>query len=458
MDRELTVTISELDAKGRGIATTEHGFVRIPFAMPGDTVRVVVHGKRKGVWNAVVADRIGNAAERVAPRCPYVGTCGGCPWQMIDYPAQLRYKREAVRRALVGLSIPEIPEVIASPELFYYRNRMDYVIGSKGELGLKASEQWWNVLDLSTCFLLSPDAVELMSRFRAWMCDHHIPPWNNQTHSGFARYLVIREGKRTNERMVMIVTAPGELPGREDLIARFQPLATSILWGINPRITDLSIADDVHVLHGSGVLHEELHVQHGSGPMTIGSFAGDRIRPPLRFAIPPNAFFQTNTRMAERLVETVCEISEPSPTDLIVDLYCGVGVFGIALASRVGRVIGVESDPSAIPVAARNAMANDATNAKFVLAKSESWSFPIDPIDTLIVDPPRAGLHPRVIQKILALQPHRIVYVSCSPTALARDLTTLLAAYSCDVVRCLDLFPHTPHVETVVRLQKNPSP
>lgn len=444
MDRELTVTISELDAKGRGIATTEHGLIRIPFVMPGDTVRVVVHGKRKGVWNAVVAERISNAAERIVPRCPYVGTCGGCPWQMIDYPAQLRYKREAVRRALAGLSIPEILDVLASPELFYYRNRMDYVIGAKGELGLKASEQWWNVLELSTCFLLSPEAVELMSRFRVWMREHHVSPWNNQTHSGFARYLVIREGKRTNKRLVMIVTAPGELPGREDLIARFQPLATSILWGINPRITDLSIADDVHVLQGSGALHEELHVQHRSGS-------------PLRFEIPPNAFFQTNTRMAERLVETVCEISEPSPTDLVVDLYCGVGVFGIALASRVSRVIGVESDPSAIPVAARNAIANDAANAKFVLAKSESWSFPIDPIDTLIVDPPRAGLHPRVIQKILALQPHRIVYVSCSPSALARDLKVLLAAYSCDVVRCLDLFPHTPHVETVVRLQKKPS-
>ncbi|MDO8598571.1 MAG: 23S rRNA (uracil(1939)-C(5))-methyltransferase RlmD, partial [bacterium] len=268
--------------------------------------------------------------------------------------------------------------------------------------------------------------------FRAWMREYHVTPWNNQMHKGLDRYLVIREGKRTNERMAMVITAPGELPGREDLITRLRPLATSILWGINPRITDLSIADTVHVLHGS----EELHERLGS----------------LTFSIPTNAFFQTNTAMAERLIETVRELATPEPTDLLVDLYCGVGVFGIALARDVTRVIGVESEPSAIPVAQRNAAANNVTNAQFVLAKSEMWQFPIDPIDILIVDPPRAGLHPRVIQKILSLQPRRIVYVSCSPTALARDLKPILARYTCDAIRCLDLFPHTPHVETVVRL------
>lgn len=428
----IEVTISTLDAKGRGVAETPHGTVVVPFAIPGDIVRIEPRGKRRGIWRGVTIERTTDGAGRVEPRCPYVGRCGGCPWQMIDYTQQLRYKRDAVRRALTKLTIPEIPDVVPSPELFYYRNRMDYVVGANGELGLKASEQWWNVLDLSTCFLLSPEAVECMSQFRGWMREHHVAPWNNQTHSGFARYLVIREGKNTKERMVMIVTAPGELPGRDDLVTRLQPLATSILWGINPRITDLSIADDLHVLHGSAVLHERL---------------GD-----LTFEIPPNAFFQTNTTMAERLVETVRAFAALTGTELVVDLYCGVGVFGIALASLAQQVIGVESDPSAIPVAQRNAMTNGVTNAKFVLAKSESWPFPIDPIDTLIVDPPRAGLHPRVIKKILSMEPRRIIYVSCSPTALTRDLAALLPKYSCDAIRCLDLFPHTPHVETIVRL------
>lgn len=445
------ITISVLDAKGRGIGETPRGRIVVPFAIPGDTVRVALHGKRKGVWRSQVIERVGASPNRVEPRCPYVGTCGGCPWQMIDYAQQLRYKREAARHALDGLHVPEIPEVLPCSEIFYYRNRMDYVIGAKGELGLKASEQWWNVLDLSTCFLLSPDAVEVMSRFRAWMTEHRIVPWDNQTHRGFARYLVIREGKRTNERMVMVVTAPGELPGREDLVTKLQPLATSILWGINPRITDLSIADEVRVLHGSENLHEELWISERRGDSTRSPAGGD-VTPPLRFDIPPNAFFQTNTVMAERLVETVREFAALTGTELVVDLYCGVGVFGIALASSAQRIIGVESDPSAIPIAQRNAIANDVTNAQFQLALAEKWPFPIDPIDVLVIDPPRAGLHPRVVQRILSLQPHRIIYVSCNPTALARDLKELLTHYTCDAIRCLDLFPHTPHVETVVRL------
>jgi 23S rRNA (uracil-5-)-methyltransferase RumA len=442
MDRELTVTITGLDAKGHGIATTERGTILVPFTVPGDTVRVILQGKRKGVWHTTVLERTNDAPARVAPRCPYVGQCGGCPWQMIDYPSQLRYKQAAVSQALTDLALPEIPDVVACPDPFYFRNRMDYAVGSKGELGLKATGQWWNVLDLSTCFLLSPEAVTIMAQFREWMRAHQVIPWNNRTHQGFARYLVIREGKRTGERMVHVVTGPGELPGRDDLIARFRNCATSILWGINPRITDLSIADTIHVLHGSDVLHERLDINV------------DGSRRSLTFEIPPNAFFQTNTAMAERLVETVREFATVSPTDLAVDLYCGVGVFGIALAPDVGRVIGVESEPSAISVAQRNAAANGVTNAQFVLAKSEAWSFPIDPIDILVIDPPRSGLHPRVIQKILALLPKRIVYVSCNPAALARDLPQLLPRYTCTAIRCLDLFPHSPHVETVVRLTR----
>lgn len=425
-------TIARFDAKGRGVLVTDDGDVLVPFAIPGDTVRVELRGKRRGVWRGVLADISTPSSDRITPRCPYVGRCGGCPWQMIDYPAQLRAKRAFVYHALQGLAVPEVPEVEPSPDTFYFRNRMDYVVGPNGELGLKAPEQWWNVLDLSTCFLLSPEAVEIMSRFRTWMREHDVIPWNNRTHSGFARYLVIREGKRTGERMAMVVTASGELPGREDLIARLQSLTTSILWGINSRITDLSIADQIHVLHGSEVLRERLSI--------------------LQFEIPPNVFFQTNTLVAEQLVTTVRELATRSPTDLLVDLYCGVGVFSIALAHDAARVIGVESDPEAIAAAQRNAITNGVTNVQFTLALAESWSFPIDPIDVLILDPPRSGLHPRVIQKILALQPERVIYVSCNPTALGRDLQPLLTKYTCDAVRCLDLFPHSPHVETVVRL------
>ncbi|MBI2483044.1 23S rRNA (uracil(1939)-C(5))-methyltransferase RlmD [Candidatus Uhrbacteria bacterium] len=433
-DRIFTVTITHVDAKGRGIATTPKGPVAIPFVIPGDTVRIALRGRRQGVWRGKLLERTADGPHRITPRCPFVGQCGGCPWQMVDYAAQLRSKRAMVADAVHSLPIPEIPEVLPAPEIFYYRNRMDYVVGADGALGLKGPEQWWNVLDLTSCFLLSPEAVALMSRFRAWMRTHQVVPWNHRTHQGFARYLVIREGKRTGERLAMVVTAPGALPGRDDLIESFREHTTSLLWGVNPRITDLSIAEKIETLHGNDVLRERI---------------GDQV-----FTIPPNAFFQTNSAMAEQLVATVRSFAALRGTEYLVDCYCGVGMFGIALARDAARVLGVESEPSAIPVAQENAVANGVTNATFQLGTVERWPFPLDPIDCCIIDPPRSGLHPRVIDKLLALTPARIIYVSCNPHALARDLKPLLTKYSCDAIQCLDLFPHTPHVETVVRLNR----
>ncbi|MBI4433835.1 23S rRNA (uracil(1939)-C(5))-methyltransferase RlmD [Candidatus Uhrbacteria bacterium] len=434
MDRELTVTITHFDAKGRGRAITPRGAVAVPFAIPGDTVRVALRGKRGGIWRGRMLAPVTMSDDRVPPRCPFVGTCGGCPWQMVDYPAQLHAKRALVADALRALRMPEIPLPAPSPELFYYRNRMDYVVGAGGELGLKGREQWWNVLDLSTCFLLSSESVELMARFRSWMQAYAVVPWNHRTHQGFARYLVLREGKRTGERLAMVVTAPGELPGRDALIAAFREHTTSLLWGVNPRITDLSIAERIQVLHGSNVLHERI-----SG---------------CTFTIPPNAFFQTNTPMTERLVEAVRDLAELRGTEVLMDLYCGVGMFGIMLAPEAKRVISVEADASAIPVAEQNAAANGIKNIEFHLALAEQWSFPTESINCCIVDPPRSGLHPRVIAKLFAMAPERIIYVSCNPQALARDCEPLLKNYTCDAIQCLDLFPHTPHVETVVRLRR----
>lgn len=429
---DVECTITAIDAKGRGVARTGHGLIVVPRTIPGDVVRVRITKKRKGIIEAMSLELITPSANRVTPRCPYADRCGGCPWQMVDYAAQLRMKRQIVADALAGIAIPDIPEPIPSPEIFYFRNRMDYAIGANGEIGLKSSGQWWNVLNLETCFLLSPESVELMKRVRVWLHEHRIVPWDNRFHKGFARYVVIREGKRTNERMLFLITAPGELLAMDDLVARCKDLTTSIIWGVNPTITDISVARNVRTLIGNDVIHERI---------------GDQI-----FSIPPNAFFQTNTAMAEQLVATVREFAALTGTELLVDLYCGVGMFGIALAPEAHKIIGVESEPSAIPTAQQNAIANNVTNIQFQLALAEKWSFPIDPIDVLIVDPPRSGLHPRVVKKIIMLQPARIIYVSCNPAALARDLKLLLPRYSASAIRCLDLFPHTPHVETVVRL------
>ncbi|MFH1430050.1 MAG: 23S rRNA (uracil(1939)-C(5))-methyltransferase RlmD [Candidatus Uhrbacteria bacterium] len=426
-------SITSCNRKGYGIGNCDGHEVAIPFTFPGDVVEFERRGRRSGIWRGSTSTILTPSPHRVKAHCPYAGKCGGCPWQMFDYVAQLEQKRLLVTRMLDGIDVPAIPAIRPAVETIYHRNRMDYFIGENAELGLRALGTWWQAVDLTECSMISPTSNKLMSAFREWMNLSGAKPWNPRTHAGLLRYLVIREGKRTNERMVILITSPEELPSRAELIALLKPFTTSILLGVNDSITDTSLAQSYTTLYGTDMLREKLCN--------------------LTFSIPPNAFFQTNTPMAEQLIEIVRSLV-PDRSNLIVDLYCGVGVFGITLAHRAERVIGVEVEQSAVEIAQANARSNNVLNAEFVLAKSEAWPFPAERIDCLIVDPPRSGLHPRVVERIMMLRPEHIIYVSCGPHALARDLESLLQLYCADYIACLDLFPHTPHVETVVRLKR----
>jgi 23S rRNA (uracil-5-)-methyltransferase RumA len=350
--------------------------------------------------------------------------------QFVDYPAQLEGKRELVNRALRDITL-HIEAVEPSPEIFYFRNRMDYVVGPGGILGLKEPGRWDRILDLNVCFLLSEDAVEIMKRFREFMRDTKLPAWDNRSHQGFFRYLVIREGKFTGERMITVVTAEGTLPA-EDLVARFSPLATTIYWGVNPKITDLSISERLTLLHGKPHLEEKL-----------GDF---------RFKIHPNVFFQTNSAGAAKLIDIVREFAAAGRTETLFDLYCGVGTFAISLSGLAKEVHGVELDAVAIALAEENAAANGVGNVSFRAEPAEKSELLAQTFDLVIVDPPRSGLHPKVLETLLQSLPARIIYVSCNPTALARDLIALQRSYAVQGIRAIDLFPHTPHVETIAHL------
>lgn len=424
--------MESVDEKGRGILHADGKEILVRFTAPGDTVGATIARRESGKLLARLDDVVSPSPHRITPRCPYVGRCGGCPLQFIDYPAQLTHKRDSVNRALSGVAGP-IDAVLPSPEIFYFRNRMDYVVGPEGELGLKEPGRWDRVLDLDECFLLSEEAVEVMKRFRVFMRDHKLAPWDNRRHTGFVRYLVIREGKYTGERMVIAVTAEGTFPG-EDLVRRLSPLATTVYWGVNPKITDISISEQLTLLHGKPHLEEKL-----------GDF---------RFKIHPNVFFQTNSGGAAKLVEIVREYAAAGPTETIFDLYCGVGTFAISLAGLAKEVHGVELDAEAIALAKENAAMNWITNASFRAEPAEKSALLTRTFDLVIVDPPRSGLHPKVRETLLQTLPARIIYVSCNPAALARDIIVLKRSYQVQNIRAVDLFPHTPHVETVVHLVK----
>jgi 23S rRNA (uracil-5-)-methyltransferase RumA len=429
------VKITDVDKKGRGCGLVGERKACANFTVPGEEVEARLVARKQGVLRMEVENVLVPSPHRVAPRCPYVGKCGGCAWQQFDYGYQLELKRGLVNKALeAGGLTDRIDAVVPSPDLFYYRNRMDYCVGWKGELGLKEPGRWNTYVDLEECHLLSPGAVEVMRVFRSWMRENAVVPWDVKKHTGYARYLVIREGKRTGKRMVTIVTAEGELPRKDALVSALASHATTVYHGVNPTITDLSIVSRLELLHGEQFLEE-----------TVDG---------MTFAIHPNAFFQTNTAMAERLVGTVREfLGDRKPRNLL-DLYCGVGLFGICLAGDAERVVGVEIDEQAIEMARANAARNGIANAEYFASKAESLIWEKEKPDVVIVDPPRSGLHPKVVATLLANAPERIAYVSCNYESFVRDFLSLAAKYRITRLASLDLFPHSAHVELVVMLEK----
>ncbi|TAK05590.1 23S rRNA (uracil(1939)-C(5))-methyltransferase RlmD [Patescibacteria group bacterium] len=437
-------TISSVSPEGPGVFEKDGRTFAVRFAVPGDQVDGTFRRRDKKTL-FLDAQVTSPSSDRVTPRCPFAGRCGGCAWQQMDYPAQLEWKRRLVHQALGDHIGSPLPPVEPSPDIFYYRNRMDYVFGTDGTLGLKEPEKWWSVLDLTDCHLLSPETPRILAEVRVWAKRHGLTFWNGRSGTGLLRYLMIREGKHTGERLLNLVTSAEPLPddAAHDLVARLSPLATSIVHGVQPKITDLSLAETFRVLHGSLELHEKL-TDHA-------------------FAIHPNSFFQTNTKGAEQIVHTLRGIFGADRTEqALLDLYCGVGALGINLADRFKTVRGIEVDADAIALAQKNAAANDIGNATFEAAKVEdvvtrpgaALAEQMSTSDAVILDPPRAGLHPRVVKTLVASGPADAVYVSCNYRMLARELPEILTAYRIASIRLVDLFPHTPHVETVVHLQR----
>jgi 23S rRNA (uracil1939-C5)-methyltransferase len=460
---KLTGVVERVDEKGRGVLKVprsgipQSGTVSKEalayFVIPGETIEATVRARKEGTLRLRVDAISSPSADRVVPRCPYAGRCGGCPWQMIDYPRQCNLKMELVNRAFDesgALSLESRGKLqdsrlrsqdsnfVPADKIFYHRNRMDYVFGAGGELGLKEPERWAGVLDLSTCYMMSIEAVKIMGIVRDHVKKHAIKPWDNRAHTGFARYLVLREGKNTGERLVMFTTSAEHdmIPGEAELADALRPFATTFLHGINPEITDLSIPKKTRTIFGNPYLTER---------------AGE-----LTYTIPPAGFFQTNTEMAEVLRDTVVEFAAPCAGETVMDLYCGVGFLSLGLARDAAQVIGVELDESAIEAARVNAELNHISNVTFSAGAAEALlptTLLRDKPSIIVVDPPRAGLHPKALAALMEYGAKRLIYVSCNPRSLARDLTELLKIYTPVQSRCIDLFPHTPHIETIVALE-----
>ncbi len=447
--------VTHYDAKGRGSLTIQNNdhsesTVTIPFSAVGDELTATFIRRDRGTKLAKVAEIHTPSPDRVTAPCPHAGTCGGCLWQHLRYTAQLTLKQQRINQAFETAEHAErITEVLpcppASPDdemRAYYRNRMDYAIGWNGEIGLKEHEAWNRYVDIKTCFLLNAETGDILERVRVWMKAHDLLPWDAKFYTGDIRYVIIREGKRTNERLVIIVVHDAKRitdEHRKTLLETLSPLTTSLLIGEQPKQTDLSYAETFETLKGSPWLEEIVN--------------------DVRYRIHPNSFFQTNTVMAEQLQNVVLKLVganlKPAPTQ-ILDLYCGLGFFGLALAKQRPEIsiAGFEIDAEAIELAKHNAATNGvAERCQFTSGPAEDLSWKDLPADLIILDPPRAGLHPKVIKTLLEKKAPTLIYVSCNYHRLVEELKQFKTLYTITELKALDLFPHTPHVEVVVRME-----
>ncbi len=441
---EVDVKVDRLSYGGRGVARSDGYVIFVADAAPGELVRARLTKVKRTFAEAEVVRVDAPGPDRVVPRCPHFGPCGGCLWQHIDYSAQARAKQAIVEESLAhlgGLRDLPIAPIMAAEDPWYYRNKMEFSFHPPDGLGLHQRGRWDAIVNLEACFLQSPLAVALVREIRAFVRARHLSCYDRKTHEGFLRHLVIREGKSTGEVLVGIITAPGEFPeGRaltEELV-KAHPEITGVVWATNAARGDFVQVSGVQVLYGRPYIFEQLRG--------------------LTFKIGLLTFFQTNTTQAERMIDVVREFAGLRGQEEVVDLFCGIGTFALALATRARRVTGIELDPVSVDTARENATLNRLDNVEFhtspaarLLTLLAGRGSP----DVVVLDPPRAGAGVHVTRPLGRLAPPRIVYVSCNPTTLAPDLREFIAhGYAVTAVQPMDLFPHTYHVECVVRLDR----
>jgi 23S rRNA (uracil1939-C5)-methyltransferase len=447
---EVTLAIDRMAYGGRGVGRVDGYLVFVPDTAPGDRVRARLWRVKPAYADADLIEIESPSPTRTTPPCPHFGPCGGCAWQHLRYDDQLRAKASIVRESLAdiaGLRHIDVSPILPSADAWAYRNKMEFTFHPTALLGLHQRGAFDRVVPITACLIQSAAANEVYRIARDWAAASGLSRYDARAHTGLLRQVVIREGKRTGEIMVALITTAPEVPGARDLAERLVaavPRVTSVLLGVNPGVSDGLPFASVAVLAGRPYIVEEL--------------AG------LRFRIGLETFFQTNTLQAERLIDTVLALAELRGHETVYDLYSGVGTFSLPLARRARRVHGLEIAPSSVEAARENAVLNHVTNAAFVSGDVRRLLPTLldhaGPPHLVVLDPPRSGAGSRVMRRVIAAAAPRVIYVSCNPTTLAPDLGDLVSGgYAIRTVQPLDLFPHTHHVECVALLESGgPAP
>jgi 23S rRNA (uracil1939-C5)-methyltransferase len=444
----LSLTIDDLAFGGEGVGRADGYVVFVPGGLPGDRLRVRLVQVRTRFGRGSIEEVLEPSPQRVEAPCPYFGRCGGCRLQHVAYPAQLAFKSKQVADALErlgGLRDVALRPIIGAEETFGYRNKMEFTVArARGALvvGLHETERYDSVLDIERCLLQSDRMNGLLAETRAFFVERGLTVYEQDTGEGLLRFLMLREGKHTGELMTNVVTSAPAVSELAPLAQRLQARdagTTSVVMNVNPKKASVAVGVEEHLLGGRD------HIREDVGGLT--------------FRVSANSFFQTNTRQAERLFDLVVESTGLTGTETVLDLYSGTGAISLLLARRARWVYGVELAQAAVDDAGANATANGITNCTFV---SGEVRFVLPALiakgvtaEVVVADPPRAGFHPKALHALITLGARRIVYVSCNPTTLARDLGELVrGGYRLEWVQPVDMFPHTPHIEAVARLER----
>ncbi|MEM7589061.1 MAG: 23S rRNA (uracil(1939)-C(5))-methyltransferase RlmD [Myxococcota bacterium] len=470
--QEHTLHIEKLAFGGLGIAYLQGKTVFVPGSLPGQQVLAVITRAKDNCLHARVREVYKKAPKQIQAPCVHFGACGGCVWQQLPYNEQLQHKQQLICETLQHLTPANKPlrqqlgqcvrNILPSPQVFHYRNKLEMSFGyahmhrqrtpdgklvwhdEQPSIGFHQRGQWATVLPIAHCHLYEENCHTLLEQVHTMMRTSGLSVYNPKTHKGVWRNLLLRRGVQTGEQMIaLVVQAAGKqlqqvLQHAQQLGRTLQP--TCLLVIENNAMNDRPLNAPVHPVLGEPFITERLCN--------------------LTYRISPFSFFQTNTLGAQVLYEVVREAAQLQQHDVLLDAYCGMGTIGQHLAPHCKQVIGIENNPTAIADAKQSAAANGIANMDFYLGNVEEVLANTDAadvrkFDVAVVDPPRAGLHPKAAEALVQLAPKRLVYVSCNTTTFARDLAAFLQeGYQLQWVQGVDMFPHTAHIETVAALRR----
>jgi 23S rRNA (uracil1939-C5)-methyltransferase len=471
--QKLTVTIDRIASGGHGLAEVDGLPIFILGAIPGQKVEVIITKRKPRFAEAKLKKVVSKALGEIQPRCKHFWDCGGCVWQHLPYDKQIDYKEQLVKDTLEHVTPVDEAErknlpgrvlsIIPSPQVFYYRNKLDLSFGFADQqsqttegtrkrihfdenpsIGFHQPGQYSTILPIEECHLYDEQISALLLQVKRFIQETNVSIYNPKTHKGILRSLLLRRGINTGEQMIcfLVQAKKRQLEPLFQYFTRFgqHPSVTSLLVVEHFGLSDKPDHPQIHVLKGEAFIRERLF--------------------DLTFELSPFSFFQTNTHAAEKLYQSIAQVADLSGRDTVLDCYCGIGSIGQYLSRFAEKVVGVESSSSAINDALKSASKNKIGNISFYkglaeqvltrqLAPGGKYAF-----DCIVLDPPRAGLHAHVIRSVLDHTPKKIVYVSCNTATFARDLGDFLkGGYELRMVQPIDLFPHTAHVETVALLQ-----